>query len=405
MNVPLLRKLDYWLGIPLCGVLTACRRIFGSSKEIPGGKIRSILFVKLAEQGSTVLARPAILRAIEEAGRDHVHFLVFDENRHILDAMNLVPPGNIHTVPSSGAFDTLLGCLAAVRVLQKLEFDAAVDLEFFSRGTAVLSYLSGAKRRAGYHVPELTGPYRGDLFTERLSFNPVLHTEDGFLSLVEAAISSPPYAPALDWRPPERFERGPVFSPSWEDLEWLKNVREEFHASGAPLILLNTNAGELLPLRRWPGENFVALAKNLLERYPEIKIAFTGTGGEAGLVEALAAKTGSSRCFSLAGRTSISRLLALMENSEALVTSDSGPSHFASLTGIGTVTLFGPETPLLFAARTARNRVITSGLACSPCMNAFNGRSSNCKRNICMERITVEEVFEAVCRIYEERKR
>ena len=54
-------------------------------------KPRKILFVKFAEQGSTVLASTAIRRAIEMAGRGNVYFIVFKENRFILDVMGLVP--------------------------------------------------------------------------------------------------------------------------------------------------------------------------------------------------------------------------------------------------------------------------------------------------------------------------
>ena len=39
-----------------------------------------------AEQGTTVLGYPATGCAIEMVGREHVYFIVFDNNRFILDA-------------------------------------------------------------------------------------------------------------------------------------------------------------------------------------------------------------------------------------------------------------------------------------------------------------------------------
>src|SRR5262249_1347666 len=66
-------------------------------------------------------------------------------------------------------------------------------------------------------------------------------------------------------------------------------------------------------------------------------------------------------------------------------------------------TLFGPETPRLFAARTIRNHVFWAGIACSPCVSALNGRTSACRDNVCMQRIDVDGVFDEVCRIYETR--
>jgi ADP-heptose:LPS heptosyltransferase len=72
-------------------------------------------------------------------------------------------------------------------------------------------------------------------------------------------------------------------------------------------------------------------------------------------------------------RTALSRLpekrlrqvLVLYTRSEILVTNDSGPAHFASMTPIHVVTLFGPETPALFAARSPNATALWAGIACS----------------------------------------
>jgi hypothetical protein len=57
-----------------------------------------LLFVKLAEQGSTVLAYPALRRAVEIVGRDKLVFIVFEDNRFILDAMGVIPEQNVITI-------------------------------------------------------------------------------------------------------------------------------------------------------------------------------------------------------------------------------------------------------------------------------------------------------------------
>jgi hypothetical protein len=73
-----------------------------------------ILFVKFAEQGSTVLAYPAILRAIEMVGRENVYFVVFEDNRFILDAMEIIPDGNVITIATNSLFGLATGALRAV---------------------------------------------------------------------------------------------------------------------------------------------------------------------------------------------------------------------------------------------------------------------------------------------------
>src|SRR5581483_5047626 len=109
-------------------------------------------------------------------------------------------------------------------------------------------------------------------------------------------------------------------------------------------------------------------------------------------------------CVSLAGRTSLRQLLVLCALADVLVSNDSGPAHFATLTDVDVVVLFGPETPVLFASPSPRTHVLWAGLACSPCVNAFNDRVSPCTNNLCMQALTVEQVGRAVGRCLEGRR-
>src|SRR5262245_54270847 len=95
MNVARMRMIDRWLGSPVCFFLTLWRKLLG--RRVPGSdyKPQRILFVKLAEQGSTVLAQGALQAAIRKVGRENVYFLLFAENRPILDILGLVPSENV----------------------------------------------------------------------------------------------------------------------------------------------------------------------------------------------------------------------------------------------------------------------------------------------------------------------
>jgi ADP-heptose:LPS heptosyltransferase len=404
MKVSSLQIIDRWLGIPLCFGLSLLRKIFG--RKIAGVQpARKILFVKLAEQGSTVLAFGAIRRAVEMAGRENVYFIVFDENRFILDALGLIPKENVITM-SFKTFGGLIGSsLKAFREMRRLKFDAAIDLEFFARGSAAMAFLSGAPSRVGFHSFFGAGPYRGDLMTHRLLYNPYLHTSQIFQNMVEALTQDPAALPTFGIMPPKIEEELPQFSASAGEIEAVRALiqRETGRSEVPPIILLNANASDLLPLRRWETKRYVELARRLLEKFPEICIGFTGAPNEAQPVEQIIRDLASSRCVSFAGKTSLRQLLILYAQSEILVTNDSGPAHFAALTPIHVVTLFGPETPRLFAARTPRNKPLWAGIACSPCVNAYNNRQTVCRNNICMQVITVNQVFEEVCRFYEQR--
>src|SRR4029078_13351294 len=70
-----------------------------------------------------------------------------------------------------------------------------------------------------------------------------------------------------------------------------------------------------------------------------------------------------------------------------------GPAHFASLTPIKSITLFGPETPVLYGPLGPDAVHLFASLACSPCLSALNHRSSPCTDNQCLKAISVEEVL------------
>jgi ADP-heptose:LPS heptosyltransferase len=362
----------------------------------PAGEVGSILFVKLAEQGSTVLAYSALRRAAEKVGRENVHFLVFRANRFILDALDVIPRENVIAIDDRSLVSMAISSLAAIRRMRRLRLGAAVDMEFFARSSAVFTYLSGARRRAGFHAWTGDGPFRGNLMTHPLVYNPHLHTAQTFRILVEALDQPREKLPAFPYRasPPDS-EPLPSYRSAAGDVEAMRALLRESTGRDEipPVVLLNANCSDLLPLRRWEPSNYVALARRLVETYPDVHVAFTGAPDEAAAVEPLVREIGSTRCFSVAGKTTLRQLLALYDLATVLVTNDSGPAHFASLTSVDVITLFGPETPELFGAPSPRSHVVWAGTACSPCVNAYNNRLSRCRDNVCMKAISVDEVF------------
>src|SRR5512132_2653060 len=132
-----MRQADRWLGVPLCFTLTAARRLLDyfdqtSSRE----PLRRILFVKLVEQGSSVLACSAIRRAVELVGRENVYFLVFEENRFILDAMGLIPPENVIAIRTDGLIRAAVEALQVIRRIRAIGINTALDVEVVARCAA-----------------------------------------------------------------------------------------------------------------------------------------------------------------------------------------------------------------------------------------------------------------------------
>jgi len=199
MNIGAMRKVDSWLGVPVCFLLTIICKLLGKSGITNLGPIRKILFVKPAEQGATVLAFPAIQRAVEMVGRENVYFIVFEKNRSILDVMEVIPEENVIAISTRGMFRVLIGFWRAIAKIRKEKIDTAIDFEFFSRASAAICYLSGARRRVGLHSFTGESPYRGKLMTHPIPYNCRLHISDTFFILVDSVDVPVDKLPALDF--------------------------------------------------------------------------------------------------------------------------------------------------------------------------------------------------------------
>jgi ADP-heptose:LPS heptosyltransferase len=388
-----IRFLDYWLGIPVCAILTLIRRLFPKHETRP----QKILFLKFIEQGATVLAQDAIRRATQAVGRENLYFCVFESNRAILDVLDTVPAANIISIRDRGLAAFVVGFLKAAATVRQQRIDTVIDMEFFSRASAIFAFLTGAAIRVGLH--RFTGelPYRGDLMTHRVQYLPHLHISLQYSVLVEAAFHDPRELPMLKV-PLSQIGSTPSPPPRFvpEAIE-AQRMRDRIGAGPAqPIVILNPNASDLLPLRKWQTGKFKALAERILANFPFALIILTGAPSEREVADQLCREMGSARVRSMAGQTSLRELLTLYTLADVLVTNDSGPGHFSALTPIRAIVLFGPETPRLFGPLTPASTVIWKELACSPCVSVFNHRLSPCTNNICMQQITVDEVFEAV---------
>ena len=118
-HVKALRWLDRWIGVPICLFLTAVRRLWDTVHPPTPLPPRSIVFIKLVEQGSTVLAYAALRRAIDRVGKENVFFLVFEENRFILDVMELIEPANVLAIRSRKPLMAIADILRALMTLNK----------------------------------------------------------------------------------------------------------------------------------------------------------------------------------------------------------------------------------------------------------------------------------------------
>lgn len=382
MNMKNMKQLDHYAGIPICLLLEVFHRL--PSLSSPRGKNnppRKILLMKFFGMGSILLSSP-MLRGLRERYPDaEIGFLTFASNRSIVERLHLVD--HIYSLNTGSLTTFVLDVVRQLWRIRKEGYDVTIDLEFFSKFSTIVTYLSGSQVRIGFFLRQL---WRGDLLTEQIYYNQYRH-----ITKVIGALVAP-----LDVNITDYGIQRPAFSDS--ELARAMELLSSCGVGPDDLVIgFNVNVSDLSLERRWPKESFQQLATLILGEL-KAKLLFIGGGGEAGYVkEVLAPFSGNDRVIDLSARTTLGELMGVMTRCALLVTNDSGPLHLADALKVPTVSFFGPETPVLYGPRGDNALVFHEELYCSPCLNVFNVKTAPCSgNNVCLQTISVDDVFAGI---------
>jgi ADP-heptose:LPS heptosyltransferase len=396
MNVDLMRKVDYYAGVPLCFLATFLVKLTNLFNGPT--KPKRVLLVELSEMGSAIIVDPA-MQKLKNVGGCELFFVIFDKNKPSLKLLNSVEDQNIFTIRESGIVPLAIDTLRFLWWCRSRKIDSVIDLELFSRYSALLTGLSGANNRVGFHAFHNEGLYRGAMLTHKVSYNPHQHIAKTFIALVNTLLSEKPelpYSKTLVSDDEIKLRQAPVSAEQKTAI--LAKIREdyaEFDPSKHQIVLINPNASELLPQRRWMKDRYAELMRRILAHSKTAVVLITGAPAERDEAEMLRKSVDNSRCINFAGRVKFTELPPLYTVSLLMVTNDSGPGHFSSVTPLKTFVLFGPETPALYGSL-GNSTAIYAGLACSPCVSASNHRKTACSDNVCLQAITVDKVFNTI---------
>jgi lipopolysaccharide heptosyltransferase II len=244
---------------------------------------------------------------------------------------------------------------AVVRRLHAHRPDLAVLFPNSFR-SALMAWQSGAKRRVGY-----ARGGRGFLLTDRLQ---PLRDEQGRFQVT----------PIVDYyRAIARFLHCPDDGPRLElyttpdddtaaDRAWF---RLGLSGSG-PVVTLNTG-GAFGPAKSWPEGHFATLARRLVDEAGVSVLVVCGPG-ERQAARSIVREADRSNVVSLAEEPlGIGLTKACIRRSSLLVTTDSGPRHFAVGFDVPVLTLFGPTHIAWTLTHHPRSLHLHHPVPCGPC--------------------------------------
>lgn len=383
-----MRSIDKWVGIPLCflaSLLSRIRNIF-SAKKTPNTS--RTLFIELSEMGSAVIVDPAMRKLRRETNAE-LFFAIFTDNAKSLEILQTIPDGNIFKMNSKNLVSLFFSVISFMGWCRRKKITCVIDLELFSRFTALLSFLSGARTRIGFASFHDEGLYRGSMINFPVRYNAHVHISVNFVSLVNRAMNKfhNPYATVPLEEGDLDLVRASVHPSQIAKVR--AKIKELFPAwRHEKVILLNVNASDMLPQRRWQQENFAAVASQLLTQFKDIIIVATGAPSERKYVQQVIDIAANPRFVNSAGVFKFNELVPLYNVSTFMLTNDSGPAHFASVTPLKVFVLFGPETPALYGPLGGNAEAFYLKLPCSPCVSAANHRKTTCETRPCITTIS-----------------
>jgi ADP-heptose:LPS heptosyltransferase len=398
MKLQTQRFIDRWVGQLLCSVVSAWVRftgLFGAPARV-SKDAQNILVILLSEMGSIVLAGPMFAEIRRKYPNAKIHILQLKKNQEVSKLLQLTELENMHSLDDSSGGNLIRDILKISLQMRKLGLDAVIDCELFSRVSALLSFSTGAPVRVGFTPHTQEGLYRGSFINHAIPYNPYQHISKQFLSLVDAMESTgsaPRNKNAAIRELPHDTELSVAFTPD-ELHAYRDKVRADHPVTQGRKLVLMYAGGGILPERAWPAAHYARVAQGLCAQ--GYSVGLIGLKDDAQLAKDLIAQIQNTACVDLTGYTrSIRELLMLFHASDLLITNDGGPGHFATLTPIQTMVFFGPETGKLYGPLGSRNKVLESGIACSPCLSAYNHRLTFCDGdNQCLKRIAPDPVLD-----------
>ena len=344
-------------------------------------KPKKILVMKFFGMGSVILSSPMLNGLRNTFPSAEISFLTFSSNKDIINRLNLI--NKVYCLRTSSFLEFASDLLRTLLAIRKERFDVTIDMEFFSKFSTIITFLSGSPIRIGYYLRQL---WRGDLLTHQIYYNHFKHITEVF-----AALAAPLNVQVENYKLTQPAIRSDEITSA---LQLLSSVGIQ---PGDGLICFNVNASEMSLERRWPMEEFVKLANMLLNEL-KIKVLFIGASSDCKYVKHVTVQIKQQdRVVNLAGLTNLGELLAILNKSIMLVSNDSGPLHLAASLEVPTVSFFGPESPMLYAPMGGETLIFYKGLYCSPCLNVFNVKTAPCMgENVCMLGIDAEKVFTTI---------
>ena len=315
----------------------------------------------------------ALAQALKDrAPAEELHFVTTPQAAALAECFAAVD--RVHVFDKRGEQRGIGGLRRFSAELRSLRFTTMVVPHRSVRST-LLARMSGAERTVGFDSAALSFMYHVRA-AYRLHLHEVERNHSLFKVLYPSDINDPPSVKLNI--PPQAQES-------------VDNLLAEIGLRAADRLVAIA-PGSVWATKRWPRESFAEIIMRLSA--VDVQPLLVGGPDDVELCAWLSAQTGAQ---SLAGRTTLPEMLALLTRCRRMLTNDSAPTHLANLAGCPAAVLFGPTIPEFgFAPRGQHDRILQAGpMACRPC-SIHGPRRCPLGTHACMHEISVQSVLQTL---------
>ena len=348
------------------------KRTSKKSKKIDMSKVNRILVISNTAIGDTLFATSSIKLIKKNFPEKKLITILNPKNFELFETDPNIDKIELYNGKWSNFFST-------VRKLKKHNIDLTFIMNSNEPQATPLSYLIGSKYII--RVPNNRNEFNHLHINPKLARNYSKHTINTRLKQLEFIdIFEEDYNMYLYPKP-----------------HWYENVKTFF--DDPELVNVGLQAGASTKSRMWENDNWVHLAKQLLDYDPRIRLILTGSKVDENLTSNIQLQIDSNRVLNLAGKFSLVGAAALIDSLDILITPDTGPLHIAGAMNTPTVafSVAGKALSSKPVSIDIPHVFIQKPQTCSPCID------KRCLNAFCMDQITVDEVFKNVVKILEKR--
>lgn len=344
MNIPLIRRIDKYVGIPICWILS----IFSRKNKIK--KPNKIAIIKVWALGDSVNSLPAIKSLKDKFPECKIDVIASDNNESVYEGQEFI--------------DKIINFSNKKQLIKSFrKYDLVLDFEPYFKFSTILSYYLGKQRIGFSNISS-----RKNVYTKSILFDRNKHISHIYCDFLKYLNIESKHEKLIELK-------------FIEDKEFLKDKKI--------LIGICSGSGETSKFTRsWPKERFAELADRILEN-KKYNIVFFGSPKEKREIEKIQNMMKNKSYYYT---EDIRKSFHIIKNCKIFISNDTGPMHIAAAQGCKVIGLFGPNTPSLWGPYGKNNVSIFHPNKGQKMIENAKGKFP--KKNTSILNITVDEVYE-----------